>query len=177
MLQDTLRRLDEAYQAFFRRVEAGEAPGFPRFKGKGRYRSMIFSHLSVNPIRNICKRMARIVIPKIGHITIRYHRPLPDGKIKNLTIQRKTSGWYANITVKIADVQEVEIQSDIDIDVGLNSFLTISDGNKVENPCHFRKSERKLGKAQRILSKRQKGSTRYHRQRVAKIHEHIANQR
>ena len=48
VLQDTLRRLDKAYQAFFRRAKAGQDPGFPRFKGKGRYRSMTFSHLSKN---------------------------------------------------------------------------------------------------------------------------------
>ena len=179
VLQDTLRRLDKAYQAFFRRVQAGEAPGFPRFKGEGRYRSMTFSHLSKKLIRNIRKRMARIVVPKIGHVAIRYHRPLPDGKIKHLTIQRKASGWYANIAVKIPDVPEVEVKTTIGIDVGIESFLTTSGGDKVHNPQYFRESERKLIKAQRILSRREKGSTRYKEQRehVAHIHDHIANQR
>ena len=179
VLQDTLRRLDKAYQSFFRRVKAGDEPGFPRFKGEGRYRSMTFSHLSKKLIRNIRKRMARIVVPKIGHIAIRYHRPLPDGKIKNLTIHRKASGWYVSIVVEIPDPVEVPIQTTIGVDVGLESFLTTSDGEKVSNPRHFRESENKLGKAQRILSRRKKGSRQYKRQRehVAKIHEHIANQR
>ena len=179
VLQDVLRRLDKAYQAFFRRVQAGEAPGFPRFKGEGRYRSMTFSHLSKKLIRNIRKRMARIVVPKIGHVAIRYHRPLPDGKIKHLTIQRKASGWYANITVEIRDVPEVEVKTTIGIDVGIESYLTTSDGDKVHNPQYFRESEKKLTKAQRVLSRREKGSARYKEQRehVAKIHEHIANQR
>ena len=179
VLQDTLRRLDKAYQAFFRRVKAGEAPGFPRFKGAGRYRSMTFSHLSKNLIRNIRKRIARIVVPKIGHVTIRYHRPLPDGKIKHLTIQRKASGWYANIAVEIPDVLEVEVKTTIGIDVGIESFLTTSDGDKVHNPQYFRKSEKQLTKAQRVLSRREKGSVRYGKQRlhIAKAHEHIVNQR
>ena len=179
VLQDTLRRLDKAYQAFFRRAKAGQDPGFPRFKGKGRYRSMTFSHLSKQLIRNVRRRMARIVVPKIGHVAIRYHRPLPDGTIKNLTIQRKASGWCANIAVKVADVPEVEVQTTTGIDVGLESFLTTSDGDKVDNPRHFRESEKQLCKAQRILSRRKKGSVRYQQQReiVAKIHEHIANQR
>ena len=179
VLQDTLRRLDKAYQAFFRRVQAGEEPGFPRFKGEGRYRSMTFSHLSKKLIRNIRKRTARIVVPKIGHVAICYHRPLPDGKIKHLTIQRKASGWYANIAVEIPDVLEVEVKTTIGIDVGIESFLTTSDGDKVHNPQYFRESEKQLTKAQRILSRREKGSTRYKEQRahVAKIHEHIANQR
>ena len=179
VLQDTLRRLDKAYQAFFRRAKAGQDPGFPRFKGKGRYRSMTFSHLSKQLIRNVRKRMGRIAVPKIGHVAIRYHRPLPDGTIKNLTIQRKASGWYANIAVKVADVAEVEVQTTTGIDVGLESFLTTSDGDKVHNPRHFRESEKQLRKAQRILSRRDQGSVRYQQQKeiVAKLHEHIANQR
>ena len=177
VLQDTLRRLDKAYQAFFRRAKAGH--GFPRFKGKGRYRPMTFSHLSKQLIRNVRNRMARIVVPKMGHVAIRYHRPLPNGTIKHLTIQRKASGWYANIAIKVADVPEVKVQTTTGIDVGLESFLTTSDGDKVDNPRHFHESEKQLGKAQRILSRRDKGSTRYQQQReiVAKIHEHIANQR
>ena len=182
VLQDTLRRLDKAYQAFFVRVEKGEEPGFPRFKGEGRYRSMTFSHLSKRLIRNIRKRMARIVVPKIGHVAICYHRALPDGKIKNLTIQRKASSWYANITVQLPDVPEIpeaSIQTITGIDVGLASFVTTSNGDKVANPRHFRQSEHKLSQAQGRLSQRQKGSRRYsnQRERVAKRHEHIVNQR
>ena len=179
VLQDVLRRLDKAYQAFFRRAKTGESPGFPRFKGEGRYRSMTFSHLSKKLVRNIRKRMARIVVPKIGHVAIRYHRPLPDGKIKHLTLQRKASGWYANIAVEIPDVLEVQVKTTIGIDVGIESFLTTSDGDKVHNPQYFRESAKRLTKAQRALSRREKGSTRYNEQRehVAKIHEHIVNQR
>ena len=140
---------------------------------------MTFSHLSKQLIRNVRKRMARVVVPKIGHVAIRYHRSLPNGKIRNLTIQRKASGWYANIAVKVGDVPEVEVQTTTGIDVGLEPFLTTSDGDKVDNPRHFRESEKQLGKAQRILSRRTKGSTRYQQQKeiVAKQHEHIANQR
>ena len=179
VLQDALRRLDKAYQAFFDRVKNGEAPGFPRFKGERRYRSMTFSHLSKQLIRNIRKRMARLVVPKLGHIKIRYHRPLPDGKIKNLTIQRKASGWYANIAVEVADTHEVAVETTIGIDVGLESFLTTSDSDKIQNPRYFRTSEQQLGKSQRILSRRERGSRRYNKQceHVAKVYEHIANQR
>ena len=179
VLQDTLRRLDKAYQVFFRRVQAGEASGFPRFKSVSRYRSMTFSHLSKKLIRNIRKRTGRIIVPKVGHVAIRYHRLLPDEKIKHLTIQRKASGWYTNIAVEIPDVLEVEVKTTIGIDVGIESFLTTSDGDKAHNPQYFRESEKKLTKAQRILFRREKGSTRYKEQceHVAKIHEHIANQR
>ena len=179
VLQDALRRLDKAYQAFFGRVKRGETPGFPRFKGERRYRSMTFSHLSKQLIRNIRKQMARLVVPKLGHIKIRYHRPLPDGKIKNLTIQRKASGWYANIAVEVPDTPEVDVETTIGIDVGLESFLTTSDGDKIQNPRYFRVSAQKLGKSQRVLSRREKGSRQYNKQceHVAKVHEYIANQR
>ena len=146
VLQDTLRRLDKGYKAFFRRVKKGETPGYPRFKGQGRYRSMTYSHLSKNLIREISGRLARLIVPKMGKVKIRYHRPLSEGKVKTLTIQRKASGWYANITVSVDDVSKVEISSAIGIDVGLGleSFLTTSEGEKVSNPRHLRQSENKL---------------------------------
>ena len=179
ILQDTLRRLDNAYKAFFRRVTAGEKPGFPRFKGKGRYRSITFSHLSKQLIRTVGRKFARLVVPKLGHVNLRYHRPLPDGNIKTLTLQRKASGWYANIAIEVADVPKVEIQTAIGIDVGLESFLTTSDGDKVDNPRHLRVAEKQLKKKQRHLSRRKKQSHRCRKQVaiLAKHHEHIANQR
>ena len=179
VLQDAIDRLDKAYQAFFRRGKNGEKPGFPRFKGAGRYRSMTFKHLAKQLVRAIGKRTARVVVPKIGHVKIHYHRPLPDGKIKTLTVRRKASGWYVCIVVEIADPVELPVETTIGIDVGLKSFLTTSAGDKVDNPRYFVESERRLSKHQRILSRRDKGSVRYEKQRahVAKIHEHISNQR
>ena len=179
VLQDTIDRLDKAYQAFFRRGKKGEKPGFPRFKGAGRYRSMTFKHLTKQLVCAIGKRTARVVVPKIGHVKIHYHRPLPDGKIKTLTVRRKASGWYVCIVVEIPDPVEIPVETTIGIDVRLKSFLTTSDGDKVANPRHFRRSEKDLGKAQRVLSRRKKGSVRYEKQRehIAKIHEHIGNQR
>ena len=179
VLQDTLRRLDKAYDAFFRRLKAGENPGFPRFKGRGRYRSITFSHLSVNLIRTVRRKFARVVVPKLGHVKMRYHRALPEGTIKTLTIQRKASGWYANITVEGSVVPKVAIQTAVGVDVGLESFLTTSEGDKVENPRHLRHAENALKKTQRHLSRRKKGSHRRAKQvkLLAKQHEHVANQR
>ena len=179
VLQDAIRRLDKAYKAFFRRVQTGDAPGFPRFKGEGRYRSMTFSHLAKRLIRNVRRKYARVVVPKVGHLKIRYHRPLPDGKIKNLTIIRRASGWYVTICVEVPDPVKAPIETTLGVDVGLNSFVVDSDGERIANPCHYRKSEKQLGKCQRVLSRRKKGSKRRAKQReiVARIHERIANQR
>ena len=179
ILQDTLRRLDKAYKAFFRRVKNRENPGYPRFKGKGRYRSLTYSHLAKTLIIPTQGHLARLVVPKIGQVKIRLHRPLPDGVIKTLQIVRKASGWYANITIEIDDVAKVDIQSLVGVDVGLESFLTTSDGEKVENPRHLKISLRLLKRLQRRLSKRIKGSRRRAkiRERIAKLHERIVNQR
>ncbi|MCH8294041.1 transposase [Candidatus Poribacteria bacterium] len=179
VLQDTLRRLDKGFKAFFRRIKAGENRGYPRFKGQGRYRSMTFSHLAKTLIRGIGGRMARLVVPKMGEVKICYHRPLPNGNIKTLTVQRKASGWYANITVEVDDVPKAAIETAVGVDVGLESFLTTSEGEKVGNPRHLRRAELKLKRKQRIVSRRKKTS---HRRRkfvheLAKQHEHVANQR
>ena len=179
VLQDAMRRLDKAYKAFFRRVKTGDEPGFPRFKGKGRYRSMTFSHLAKRLICNVHRKYARVVVPKVGHLKVRYHRPLPEGKIKTLTISKKTSGWYATIVVEVPAPVEVSVNTTLGVDVGLNSFVVDSDGERIPNPCHYRKSEKKLGKHQRVLSRRKKGSKRRAKQReiVARTHQRIANQR
>jgi len=179
VLQDTLRRLDKGFKAFFRRIKAGENPGYPRFKGQGRYRSMTFSHLAKTLIRGIGGRMARLVVPKMGEVKICYHRPLPNGNIKTLTVQRKASGWYANITVEVDDVPKAAIETAVGVDVGLESFLTTSDGEKVSNPRHWRQAEKKLKRKQRRVSRRNKGSNRRRKfvHELAKQHEHVANQR
>ncbi len=179
VLQDAMRRLDKAYKAFFRRAKNGAAPGFPRFKGEGRYRSMTFSHLSKRLIRNVRRKFAKVVVPKIGHLKIRYHRPLADGNIKNLTVIKRASGWYVTICVEVPDPIEVPVHTTIGVDVGLNSFAVDSDGEHIPNPRHYRQSEKRLGKHQRVLSRRKKGSRRRAKQReiVARCHQRIANQR
>ena len=150
---------------------------------------MTFSHLSKNLTREIGGRLACLVVPKLGKIKIRYRRPLPEGSVKTLTIQRKASGWYANITVQVPNVPKVEITSVVGIDVGLESFLTTSDGEKVSNLRHLRRAELKLKRKQRQVSpfgwegrpraKRKKGSNRRKKlvNELAKQHEHIVNQR
>ena len=179
VLQDAMRRLDKAYKAFFRRVKKGEEPGFPRFKGEGRYRSMTFSHLAKRLIHNVRRKYARVVVPKVGHLKIRYHRPLPDGKIKTLTISKKASDWYVTIVVEVPTPVEVPVNTTLGVDVGLNSFVVDSDGERIPNPCHYLRSEKKLVGHQRVLSRCNKGSKRRAKQReiVARTHERIANQR
>jgi putative transposase len=197
ILQDSLRRLDLAFQAFFQSfcwfdthsesfvkptrqsVKEGKNTGYPKFKSGDDVRSFTYSNRAKHLITLTGKRLDRIFVPKVGKVKIRYHRPLPEGEIKTLQVLRKASGWYTNITVEIPDVPKVEILSAVGVDVGLESFLTTSDGEKVLNSRHLRKSEEHLAQLQRQLSNRKKGSNRRRkaRKQVAKLHEHVANQR
>ena len=173
VLQNVQARVDLAFKAFFRRVKNGEKPGYPRFKGKGRYDSFTYPQFgfSINGNTVYCS--------KIGNVKIKLHRPIV-GRIKTLTIQRSSTGkWYACFSVEVKSEPLPENVKAVGIDVGLESFATLSTGEKIENPRFFRKAEKKLAKAQRNLSKTEKGAPERAKRRkiVAHIHERIANQR
>ncbi len=187
--QDVLRRLQRSFDAFFRRLRSGngEKPGFPRFKGKNRYHSFVYPQstgFAVNPTR---KGHATLRLGNLGKIDMRYHRPIPrNAKMKTCTVLRKNRKWYAVLSVELPDVlQKNDLGDPLGIDVGLEKFLTDSDGEKVPNPRFYRKAENELKKQQRKLAKRQGGrkgekkSNNYKKQsfKVARHHEKVANQR
>src|SRR5438132_2697423 len=84
-----LRRLERAYQAFFRRVTAGEKPGYPRFRSRRRYDSLTWdSAWSI--------QQRRLALPGIGHLKVRWHRELPaSAKVCTVTVRRVAGRWYA----------------------------------------------------------------------------------
>lgn len=174
--QATLRRLDRAYQAFFRRLKAGETPGYPRFKGQGRFASIVFpSHGDGCKLR----RDGRAYFQHIGAIKLKLHRPV-EGTIKTLTLTREADGWYVVVTCDLGDVPiEPSTNPEVGIDLGLRAFLTTSDGGSIPPPQFYRAAHRRLRRAQRHLARCCKGSKRRlkARQRVARLHQHIANQR
>ena len=85
----------------------------------------VYNQLAKRLIRNVDRKYARVVVPKVGDLKIRYHRPLPDGKIKTLTISKKASGWYATIVVEVPAPVEVSVNITLGVDVGLNSFVKV----------------------------------------------------
>ena len=116
---------------------------------------------------------------KIGDIPIVLHRPI-EGNIKTLTIRRSATGkWYACFSVEYEPSPVQQNDGEIGVDVGLESFATLSNGEKIENPRFFRTDEKALAKAQRKLSKTEKGTPERKKARkvVARIHERIANRR
>jgi putative transposase len=183
-LQEVQERVDLAYKNFSRRVKNGENPGYPRFKGKGWYDSFCYPQMGFEVKEN------SIYLGKIGEIHMVKHREI-EGIVKRVCIRRKNDKWYACLTVecdeKIMGGQKRDYPS-TGIDVGLESFATLStagkwdfpcDGYKVPNPRFFRKEEGALAKAQRKLSRAEKGAPERAKARkvVARVHERIGNRR
>jgi putative transposase len=175
VLQDVLTRLDKTYQAFFRRVKAGQTPGFPRFQGRNRYHSFTYKQYG-NGAR---LDNGFLVLSKIGRVAVRWSRPL-EGAPKTVTISREADGWYAIIACANIPAQPLPATGrETGIDVGLKVFLITADGLMVENPRRYRRGEKRLAKAQRRVSKRKKGSKRRGKAvtQLGKAHQTVKRQR
>src|SRR5215472_5348733 len=95
VLQDVLHRLDKAFAAFFRRLQAGERPGYPRFQGPDRYNS--FTYPQVGEHGGAALDGGMLTLSKIGRLRLRLHRPFA-GIPKTVTVSREADGWYACIS-------------------------------------------------------------------------------
>jgi putative transposase len=156
VLQDVLARLDKAYQAFFKRVKAGQTPGFPRFQGANRYHSFTFKEFGNGAHLDD----GFLVLSKIGRIAVRWSRPM-EGTPKTVTLTREADGWYVIFSCVEVPTQPLPLTgNETGIDVGLKVFLITAGGLVVDNPRHHRHAEKRLQKAQRVVSRRQKGSKR-----------------
>jgi putative transposase len=175
VLQDVLARLDKTYQAFFRRVKAGQTPGFPRFQGRNRYHSFTYKEYD-NGAR---LDNGFLVLSKIGRIAVRWSRPL-EGTPKTVTISHEADGWYAILSCADVPAQPLPPTGrETGIDVGLKVFLITAEGEAVENPRLHRRGEKKLKKAQQRVSRRKKGSKRRGKAVacLGKAHQHMKRQR
>lgn len=171
-----LKRLDQSYQNFFRRVKAGERPGYPRFKSRQRYSSINFTQWDVD-----CKfrENGRLWLGKVGDVRVRGGRAV-EGQPKNCTVILKADGWHARIVCEVDQPEPLpKTGESIGIDVGLTKFATLSNGEVFENPRHWKRAERKLRRAHRRLSRRVKGSNRRAkaRQLLAKAYLKVQRQR
>lgn len=174
VLQNVAVRVDLAFKAFFRRYKEGSDPGYPRFKGHGRYDSITYPQSGFK-----LDEQGKLYAFSIGHIKIVLHRPIK-GKIKTLTIRRSATGkWYACFSVECESARLPDNEAAVGIDVGLKTFAMLSDGIEIANPRFFRKEEKALAKIQRKHSKLAKGSRERgkHRKAVARVHERIAFKR
>jgi putative transposase len=150
-MRDALHRLDKAFKAFFDRVKSGQKPGFPRYKGRNRYDSITYPSYGDG-----CKLRGSgvIYIQNVGNIKFKQHRNVGRGEIKTVTIRRDGSHWYVSFSC-CYEFEPVTTHTGgtIGIDLGLEHFANLSNGVQVENPRFFRKSEKRLAKAQRKLAR------------------------
>lgn len=189
--QQTLRRLDKAFQAFFRRVKAGETPGYPRFRSVARFDSVDFRHgdgikfIDTGSARRSGRqREARLRVQGVGHVRVRMHRDLPpDVKLGQVSIKREGNGrrqrWYVVLPVEVDDRALPKTGSVVGIDMGVASFYADSNGGFTANPHHLKNAERRLATAQRELFRKKRGSARRRAavQKIARLHAKVRAQR
>jgi transposase len=186
VLQDVILRLKRAYDDFFRRVQNGEQPGYPRFQGKNRYVSFTYPdgagwklEAQKRPPEKKGMVKANLRLTKIGTVKLHLHRDMA-GDIKTLTIKREGEHWYACFTCEIGKLEPLPTSyQDVGIDLGVTHFGALSNGNFIDNPRYFRKAEKKLKKLQEAVSRKKRGSHRRKKavQAVAKAHRKSRNQR
>ena len=167
--------LRQAFKNFFQNPKKF---GFPKFKAKKSGDS--YSTNNVNG--NIAIIDSFIKLPKIGKVKVKIHRlPSETWKLKAATVSKTSSGkYYASLLFEFSkENEEKELTKAIGLDYASNGLYVDSEGNAADMPRFYRKSEKKLAREQRRLSRKTKGGSNYNKQKlkVAKVHEHTANQR
>lgn len=172
----TLKRLDEAYSGFFRRVTKGGKPGFPRFRGKGRFGSFGFREFVGITLKG--GRLRFKGMP--GGLRVHMHRALPTEALpKSCTFKRETSGWTVSFAVEVAPDVPRQSQRVVGVDLGISTYAALSDGGFIPGLRAAQKAERRLRVAQRALSRKQRGSGRRREAStaVARCHAAVARKR
>jgi putative transposase len=175
--QATLRRLNRAFTGFFRRVRAGETPGYPRFKPAHRFHSVEWPKDGDGCRWHPDTR--RVYLQGIGQVKVAVHRQV-EGRVKTIQVCREGRRWMLVLSCDEVAARLLEpTGSAVGVDVGIASFATTSDGEHVPNPRWGRAAAAKLSRAQRVLARKQRGSNNRRRARetVVARHRKIANQR
>jgi len=180
--QATLRRLDKAFAAFFRRVKAGQKPGFPRFKGRGWFDTVEWpkdgdgcrwdsqpEHPTATFVR----------LQGIGHVRVHQHRPVR-GRVKTISVKREGRRWYVILSCDDVPAEPLPTTGAVvGIDMGVASLVTTSDGEHLANPRYLAATADRLAAAQRDLARKKRGSKRRLKAvaRVAALHAKVRRQR
>jgi len=180
--QATLRRLDKAFQAFFRRVKAGEKAGYPRFKGAGWFDTVEWpkdgdgcrwGSQPDNPAQTFVR------LQGIGHVKVNQHRPAR-GTVKTVSVKREGRRWFVVLSCDGVPAEPLPpTGAVVGVDMGVASLATTSEGRHVGNPRFLKKASGKLAAAQREVARKKPGSTRRGRAvaRVAALHGKVRRQR
>jgi putative transposase len=175
--QATLRRLNRAFAGFFRRVKAGETPGYPRFKSAHRFCSVEWPKDGDG-----CRWQPdtrRVYLQGIGYVKVTVHRQV-QGRVKTIQVRREGRRWMLILSCDQVPTRPLEpTRAAVGIDVGIASFATTSDGRHVPNPRYGQVVAAKLGSAQRVLARKRRSSNNRRKasETLAARHRRIANQR
>jgi putative transposase len=153
--QATLRRLDKAFAAFFRRVKSSEKPGCPRFRSNKRFDTVDFPQDGDGCRWDATPHdpVTRVRLQGVGHVKVHQHRPVA-GKIKTISVKREDRRWYVVLTADQAQPEPLPATGAVvGIDMGIANFLADSTGEFVPNPRHGAKAAAKLEAAQQALSR------------------------
>ncbi len=181
-LQHVLRRLDKSFAAFFRRLKAGEKPGFPRFKGRDRFQSLEYTYGDGCKLRQDGQGRRSFYVQNVGEMRMCFHRALPEhATIKHVVVKLVNHRWYVCLMLELPEVllQRVPIGNQVGMDVGLKSRAALSTGEVIENPRWLRAGLAHLRRWQRRASRQIKGSQRQRKtyRQIARLHERVSNQR
>ena len=167
--EEILKRLDRSYSALFRR-----GYGFPRFRSVRRFDSITFPKRT----SGFSVYGDRLRLQGCSLIKINLHRRV-DGTIKTATVKREGQKWFVTFSVEYQPITLPAVEGECGVDVGLTSFVALSDGSTIAAPQFFRKAQAKLRRAQRHLARCKRGSKRRTKAlaRVARHHVKVRNQR
>jgi putative transposase len=176
VLQEVLKRLDKAFQAFFRRVMNGKKPGYPRYKSGDRYHSMTYPQGGFEILHG-----KRLHLCKIGQIKIKLHREM-QGKVKTCTIKKEGEQWYAVLTCEYKHDPTTTFHpssEEIGVDLGVKVFAMLSNGEPIANPRHYRVEEEKIQTAHQKINRRKPRSHRRNRAKkeLSRLYRKVRNRR
>ena len=171
-LQQGLQHLQAAFVNFW-----GKRAGYPQFKSKRKSGASATFTASGFRYRDGQLWLAKMTAP----LDVRWSRPLPEGaEPSTVTVSRDAAGrWHISILVETTVETLPPLDTAVGTDAGITSLLTLSTGEKIANPRHERRDRQRLAKAQRELSRKQKGSANREkaRRKVARVHARIADRR
>lgn len=177
-LQETVRRVDRAFQAFFRRVRRGDKPGFPRYKSRRAFVGFCYPDKAGWKFeRGPNGKHGVLHLSNLGAIKAR-GKPRQWGEPRQLVLSRISGSWYATITIRCQPVRAAG-NGVVGIDLGVEAVATLSDGTRVENPRFLKRAEARLKRLQRRLSRQKRLGSNWKctRQEIARLHRKVTNQR
>jgi putative transposase len=157
--QYALRRLDQAFQGFFRRLRRGEKPGFPRFKSAARWDTLSAQYDKGCRLRD---DISRVYWAGVGNVKLKMHRPIPEvAERKKVDLKRHGNHWYVCVEVLMPRPEPLPaVGRNVGVDLGITNFAALSTGELFAGPRAQRQAEQRVAELARQLARKMVGSGR-----------------